>query len=529
VPAWVVGAFEAETGARITGPHGFEHGRHEIVADVELMPGGVVRDRDGHPIGNARVFLHVTYGDRTDRTTIIADPSGPHVGEVSAGFRCGDARALECTMPGFLPIGKKSVDVVPGVDEHELTVVMDRAPGKLMLGRIVDPTGLPVALEAILERRFAIHGANQRSPKSSVWAITAGVKPPPLLAGSPTDATIVEGRLDFGANMYEFVLPEEFRGSLQLQISKHVVATAPLGDLARAPDLICDEGVLPDSMKVKNVAVRYVDAESKQPIDLRGEQLPLTAMDPTGTCVPMAQEESDPNNGLIVDRCASASLRFDSDVAGCAAGLRFVDIPAGPAAPAAAPLIIEAPPAAKTVHGFALHADGRPLAKAALAVFCRTDAGIIDATTQPTVTSEEGEFECAGLAKGEHLLVVSAEPEEAPAAGRLVASDGVTEVELKTSLGVATSFRLVTKPEVAHDWKIRCFRLSDRSGLALVRPRCDWPKLTSSNDAIVLALAPGRCTVDVQPPHFREAKLEFDVPAPVVIEIPVEPNEAPKK
>jgi RNA polymerase sigma-70 factor (ECF subfamily) len=534
VPGWSLGAFEAKTGARITEPRCFERGRSEMDVNVELMPGnvvrGVVRDREGNPIGNARVFLHVTYGGRTTRSTIIAEPSGPHAGEFSAGFRCGDSREIECFMPGFLSIPKKRVDVAqpdvaPRVDEMELTVVMDRAPGRLVRGRIVDPTGLPVALEPILERHFAIQGAARRTLKTSVWAITAGVQPPPLLAGTPTDSTIVEGRIDFVANMYEIVVPEDFRGSVQLQISKYVVGTAPLGDLARAPDVACDERVLPASTTVRNVAVRYVDAESKQPIDLTGEQLPPTAMDPTGTFVPLVKEESDPEHGVIVYRCASTSLRFEPFIAGYAFAQRFVDLPA---VPAAEPLILEVPPAARIVRGVARHADGRPLARAALSVYRSTPEGIADATTQPTVTSDEGEFEFSGLAKGEHFVVVSAEPEEAPVVARFVASDRVTEVELRTSVGVTTAFKLVTKPENG-TWDLPYFRISDASDLTLFCPRYDWPKLTRSSDSIVLSLLPGHYTVTAQPPHFRESKLEFDVPAPGVVEIPVEPNEAPKK
>ncbi len=534
VPGWSLGAYEAKTGARITEPRCFERGRSEMDANVELMPGsvvrGVVRDREGNPIGNARVFLHVTYGGRSTRSTIIAEPSGPHAGEFSAGFRCGDSREIECFMPGFLSIPKKRVDVAqpdvaPRVDEMELTVVMDRAPGRLVRGRIVDPTGLPVALEPILERHFAIQGAGRRTLKTSVWAIAAGVKPPPLLAGTPTDSTIVEGRIDFVANMYEVVVPDDFRGSVQLQVSKYVVGTAPLGDLSRAPDVTCDERVLPASTTVMKVAVRYVDAESKQPIDLSGEQLPPTAMDPTGTYVPLVKEESDLKHGLVVYRCASGSMRFEPFIAGYAFAQRFVDVPA---VPSAEPLILEVPPAARIVRGVARHADGRPLARAALSVYRSTPEGIVDATTQPTVTSDEGEFEIAGLAKGEHFVVVSGEPEEAPVVTRFVASDQVTDVELRTSVGVTTSFKLVTKPENG-TWDLPYFRISDASDLTLFCPRYDWPKLTKSSDSIVLSLLPGHYTVTAQPPHFRESKLEFDVPAPGVVEIPVEPNEAPKK
>ena len=141
---------------------------------------------------------------------------------------------------------------------------------------------------------------------------------------------------------------------------------------------------------------------------------------------------------------------------------------------------------------------------------------------------DEGEFELSGLAKGEHFVVVSAEPEEAPGVARFVASDQGTDVELRTSVGVKTSFKLVTKPENG-TWDLPYFCISDANDLTLFCPRFDWPKLAQSSDAIVLSLLPGHYTVTAQPRHFREAKVEFDVPAPGVVEIPVEPNEPPKK
>ena len=104
----------------------------------------------------------------------------------------------------------------------------------------------------------------------------------------------------------------------------------------------------------------------------------------------------------------------------------------------------------------------------------------------------------------------------------------MSEVALTTSVGVPTSFKIVTKAGDA-DWKIPYFCISDREGLNLFCPRYDWPKLTSSNDAIVVSLVPGHYSVVVEPQRFLPSRIEFDVPAPGPIEIPVEPKEAPKR
>jgi hypothetical protein len=183
-----------------------------------------------------------------------------------------------------------------------------------------------------------------------------------------------------------------------------------------------------------------------------------------------------------------------------------------PREPQPLPMNLEIPPANCGVHGFAFHADGRPFAKAEISVFRANPAGWIDATGPHTVTNADGEFEFAALAKGDHAVVVSGQPNEAPGVARFVASDSYPEVEVHSSLGRATLFRILGKPTDRVTPPNPQFQILDSTGLVLEDLHSHWASVSKSPEAVTLRLEDGHYTVIVERYGFRQARLEFDVP-----------------
>jgi hypothetical protein len=529
VSGWAIGAYEPTLGAMVSDVHEFDHEHHELGVDVRLMQGtflhGSVRDEDGKPVGAARLFIFTTCGKRSAQVSVVADPVGPSIGDFDADFLCGEPIEVGCGTPGFLPTRRAAVKITPHAKETLFPITLKRRPGILVRGRIVDPNGDPIDFGPLLKSRFASDEPQLRWIRATVWAIAKEAKVPPvLLATMGVDKSIIEGRIDFAESWYEVVVPEGFHGSLELRIFMTRVGSAPLDDPHDSPELECDEGLLPEESLLTTFAVRYVDAETKAPIDLEREDILPQATD-AEAYAPIMLSESDPKHGLIKYHCGSGFLKLEPVIHGYVMNLVITDVPK---IPQTDPMIVEIPPAKAGVHGFAYHADGRPFAKAEISVFRATRDGWVDTTGPLTVTNPDGEFEFDALAKGEHVIVLSGQPEEAPAVAHFVASDPHPELEIRTSVGRSTRFHILMKLPPDAPPADPQFRILDRNGFTLENLHSHWASVSKSPDEVTLRLEDGHYTVIVGRPGFREKRIEFDVPRET-LDIPLEPVDGDSK
>ena len=528
-PGWLVGAYEPTLGAMVSEVHEFDREHEELAIDVKLMPGsivrGTVRDEEGTPIGGARVFLFMTCARPTLRTTIVAESEGPHVGEFDAGFVCADPIEIGCGTPGFVPTPRAKVEIAPHTTETVVPITLKRKPGIVVRGRIVDSNGGRVALGPLLEAHFASDDLKLLPLRATVWAIAQETKRPPVLAPNmKVGEGIFEGRIDFAEGRYEVVVPEGFRGAIDLRMFNVVVGSAPLEDPHQSPDLPCDAARLPATSLLTKFAVRFVDAETKEPIDVAQEDV-LPEANNGDAYVPIVLAESDPKHGLITYRCAAGYLKLEPVIHGYVMNLSFVDVPKEPRPE---PMIFEMPPAKAGVHGFALHSDGRPFARAPISVFRRTPGGWVDSTGPETLANPDGEFEFDALGKGEHVAVLSGMPDEAPSVVRFVASDPFPDVELRASVGREIRIRVVAKPKKGPPATRQDLQILDREGLQIEHLHSDWDAGSASPDEISLRLDDGHYTVTVERNGYAETRLDFDVPRES-LDVPLEPLDSVSK
>lgn len=523
LPGWAIGAYEPSVGAMVSDAVDFDHDHLEARIDVKLMRGtvlrGSVRDEDGAPVGAARVFLFTTIGKQTTRLSFHTQPSGAAVGTFDMGFRCGDSFEIGCGTPTFFNTKRGKVTIAPDTKETPFKITLKRRPGILVRGRIVDAAGAPYRLEALLDERYPSSPPTSRLFRAAIWAIAPDAKlPTPLLAGVATGEGVIEGRIDFVASAYEVVVPEGFRGSLELRVFKTVVGSAPLNDLARPPDLQCDGDLLPKPPALVTFTVRYVDSVTKLPIDLDREELLPGGSDaqPEG---PVLDSILDAKQGVVRYRSVPGTVKLQALLRGHALSLFAVPVAEKEAAE---PVTLEVAPSNAGVHGFAFHADGRPFAKAGLSLFRASPAGFVDYTVGPTAANTEGEFEFEPLAKDEHVLVVSGQPDEAPGVARFVAAEPFPDVEVRTTAGHATRFHVAAEP-IPNATPATEFAIVDASGLVLEDLGAKWSRLASSPDDVTATLADGHYAVRASRLGYRVARVEFDVPAKETVEVPLEP------
>jgi hypothetical protein len=519
IPGWAIGAFASNVGATITPVLDFDHDHLELAADLKLTHGvelhGRVRDESGIGIGTAPLVLHVTCGKSETTQNFITQPIGATVGNIDFGFQCGDAFEIECKAPGFESTGRMKIVVTPETHEKTLDFVLRRKPGVVVRGKIVDASGQPIDFERLLTARFPRESPGERAWKAALWAV------PP---GDPSPAERIEGRSEFDASTYEFVLPESFRGTLVLRIDKSTVGTAPLTDVAKPPDLPCLEERLPKRGTETNYAVLYVDAETKEPIDLEHEAV-LPQLSDGQTFAQILRPASDLKHGLVRYRWSPGFAKIEPYIRGYALCLYFTDVPE---TESREPRRVEVPPVRGGVRGVALHADGSPCAKMRVSTFRPSADGMLEASV-PTVTNADGEFEFASLAKGEHFVVVTGQPVEAPGITRFEVADPYPEIELRATTGHATSFRLLSKPS-PRARPTPHFRIFDESGVTVENLGGVWDQLSKSKDEITVTLADGHYSVAVDRAGDREARVEFDVPAPGdAVEVRLEPLEPGSK
>jgi len=525
--AWQAAAFDRRVGAVVTALQTFDRNHVAAIADLRLVPGaflrGTVRDSDGSPIGNATLLLYCTLPDGPTREAIAPDATGPNVGHFDVGFRCGDPIEIECRAPGFVTAKRLKIELDHLSEQTVTDVTLERRPGKIVRGKVVDPSGGPMDLQALADDVLAAVPPSTRLTRVKLFAIPASDPPTAIVPGGNLPAGTVEGRIDYVAQTYEVVVPEDFRGRLELQFAWTVVGTAELTNPELAPDLPIDGRRMNREGALTTFAIRYVEADTHVPIDLEKEFAPPAGGD--GNFVQAkASSASDLRNGLVVYTCARGFFAVDVTITGHATGLYSFDAIDPPRKD---PVVLEIPRADAGVRGIATCADGRPLSKAVVSVYRRDGDRLIDSTGEDVATNLDGEFEIPHLAKREHVLVVSGWPDGAPCVLRVAAGDPFPYVEARCAAEPPTRFRFASKVELESGDRT-LFRIQDEDGLDLERFRDNVEIWECKTNDVAVPLGKGHYVAIVERSGCRKSRVDFEVPAAETIEISLEPDAPPK-
>jgi hypothetical protein len=357
-----------------------------------------------------------------------------------------------------------------------------------------------------------------RTKKVSLLAVASDSNVDAPAAGGVTGARPIDGRIDYAEGVYDVVVDAGFRGALELRIAGTVVGTASLTDLSAPPDLVCDPDRLPRLVPSVRFSVRFVDAETREAIDLSKEPYPPQISD--GSWIkPTTPTDDDLRRGIVLYGCKPGDHAIRSLLAGHAASLFPVVVPD---VATKEPVTIDVPRSDAGIRGTVLHADGSPFAKANVTVYRVTPTGLVDASGTNLATNADGAFQFNLLAKGEHVVVVAGPPDEAPGVARVVATAPFTPVEIRTVVGHATRFRIVAVPRDEEPATTR-YRILDGDGVVVDDPHRNWSNATSTFDEFAATLRAGRYVVVVERDGFRDRRLEFDVPAGDTISLALEP------
>jgi RNA polymerase sigma-70 factor (ECF subfamily) len=529
LPGWEIGAFDGGIGSVVTDVQSIRRGREEITVDLKLARGvnlhGNSVDESGAPLGNARITVFRTYRGVESPLNLMSGAYGARLGHYEAGFVCGDSLEAECTAPGFVGSPRSRIEIRPDASDVALDFTLKRRPGSVVRGRIVDPSGAPLKLEALLQKRFAAVSPISRVARVSVRAI-------PSTSSSVAEAGVdameegsVLGRVDFVQGMYDVVLDHGFRGTLELRIERAVVGSAPLTDLEHPPDLPCDAERIPKEAASTRFALRFVDAESREAIDLGTQPYPPQLTE--GSWIQSStMPDDDLRHGIAHYGCKPGNVRVRVIISpDFAAGLYPIVVPE---AEPKEPITLEVPRARAGIRGTVLHADGRPFARSFVSVYRVTPGGLIDASAMNLATNDDGEFQFNSLAQGEHVVVASGTPDEAPGVLRVVAEAPFTPVEIHTVAGQATRFRILAEAS-SEDSPVTQYRIEDGDGVVVDDPHRNWSTSSGTFDELSATLRSGRYVLVVERRGYRARRLEFDVPAGDTMTVALEPLEPRSK
>ncbi len=517
LPGWSVGAYEPRVGAMVRGLVAFDQSHVDARADLQLMPGrfvrGVILDETGEPIGNAhvRLFLHGPTSDLVARAATT--PSGTSAGEFDFGFRCGEQIDIECDVPGFVDLPRTRVEIVAHSEAQPLKYTLERKPGDLVQGRIVDSKGSAFDLESLLVRMFPASKPGGRAARARVFATPSDTTSSDV--GQPTAHKPYEGRVNFALGRYEVVVPAGFGGTLELRIDETRLGTALLPDSKSSPDLVCDERSIPAARPTVEITARFVDEESKQPIDLEHEDiLPIASNEEKFFQV--VKDKCDLRRGLVCYECEPGFLRIDESLDGYVTTARFTTCPQTSPRDETT---IEIPRANALIRGTLHHADGSAYPKCPLLFFRRVSPGKAEQSGFPVATNNDGDFESMALAKGDYFVVVNGADGESTAVRPVVASDPPQEFDVRMTVGVPTRFRIVTDRPVKNP-PPRHFMIIDANGVMVESLNRD-PALESAPDEFSATIDAGHYHVIVERAGYQRAIVEFDVPTNGSIEIPL--------
>jgi hypothetical protein len=506
---WQIGAFEPSFGARVSEVRSFRRAQPELTVDARLVPGshirGTVADDAGRPIGNAVVRLVCKDVDGESDEIFIAEPRGDALGTFDCGFRSGDPIRIECHAPGFKTSIQADVEFETPMDEVVMDFEMHRRPGVIVRGRIVDPVGQPLDLLRLLEERRPDLSRENLPWHATLWAIPVADPGAPPLDGLSRPKGSCEGRIDYVANTYEVVVPERFRGVLELRVDRGLVGTATL-DPGQPPDLPCDAAGIPKAGASTTLAIRFVDAETKLPIDLCRDAAPPQGNDGEHVSA-KPTSNSDPAKGFVEYRCAPGFFKLDVAITGYEHALHFLD---APEEQSPEPLTLEVPRAAAAVHGTVLHADGSPDSRASVTIFRKDRDGMVDVSGAVVATNPDGEFGFESIAKGERFVVVSGSSGEAPAVVHLDVAPGLAPLEIRRVAAAPTRFRVVSAaaPKLARTILL----ILDANGLRVGGDESHATEKEPSRSDFAFPLAPGHYTAQIERDGFQPREIPLDVP-----------------
>ncbi len=521
LPGWAIGAYDPKSGAVLSELVELDRLHLERTVDVQLVRGvrvkGRVTDEAGTPIAGARLAFDTTGGGKSWRINAVSAAFGPRIGEFEFDYQCGETFQISCGAATFVRTKRATMTLKPGATTATLPFKLVRKPGVLVRGAIVDPAGDPVVFAPLLEEALTSQEPALRATLAVVWAVAAGTKMPAGLMPTMSAPGVTEGRIDFAKSAYEVVVPEGFTGSLELRVLNWSLGSAELDDLQAPPEIECNPERVPEGVRATTFTARFVDATTKAPIDLRSEASPPELF-LQGIAAPRVLSGCDLERGVVEYRCLPEATRIDAKLRGYAHMRLPVVIPK---VPAREPTTFELLPATSTLRGTALRADGKPLATTKVALFRRTTEGWSDVTGSFRVTNLDGEFAFESLADGEHAVVVSGRPDEAPGVARFVASGATANVEVRSRWGRLVRFAILRGEGRSGEPKFTDVRILDRDGLQIEQ----YDNLDSdpvvSLDSSTVVLADGRYTVTVSSFKDGEGRVEFDAPREVV-EIPLE-------
>lgn len=523
LPGWTIGAFDPASGAGMSEPLAFSRAEREKSVDLQLARGAFIRgsviDEAGAAIGGATVTLSMGDGRGEWRAAVDSMAIGSRLGDYDLDFRCGDWFEVSCAAPTFQATERRRVEIAHGAMEIVAPIQLKRAAGVLAQGAIVDSRGDPTEIAALLETRFAGGTQEERLKRATVWAIALGAQPSEPLVRSGSTPGVIEGRLDLVQNVYQVVVPGNFSGRIELRLDGQCVAASSFTDPHAPPAIVCDKETVPEFDYITTWAARFVDANTRAPLDLREATDRLVFW---GIEARLVAAECDLERGLVALRGNAGLVTLMSEFPGYAPTRFILNVRRRPDHQ---PITLEVAPAVTRLHGFAYRSDGRPISKAEVEVLRATPDGWIDATTFPFVTNADGEFELAAVAAGEHAVVISGLTDEAPGIVRFVPSEATTEIQVRTTPGRTVHLRLRWKAADLGAHPPTTLAILDQHGLPVVRlNNFQSGSNTMPLDSATLHLDDGRYTIDVESEGYRNAIVDFDVPREL-LEILLEPQE----
>lgn len=520
---WMAGATDAEGDCALSECLVFSAKRRSVACELTLYPAvelhGRVVATDGTPIGGARVDVcFVRNGEQAASQDFISAMTGPDKGAWTTGRHPAESFNVAADAPGF--VQKREwlhVDLPAGRRDARVDVVLEPREGVVVKGSIVDESGRTFDL---LQRVATLDGNLGWGDRKLARLLAFAVSDPG--AAPEVGAALVgardPGRVLFDERSYEFRLPATFRGWLALTLEERVVGVARLDETSNAPPL----PFTPSRGQTSDTAfvfVTVVDGASGAVVDPRAANVfvdsvlatasgnakhaPASVVAPAGTTafiVPLGRVAVRVIRNGCVSSCPELVLSEPGERVEVTVTLSSADC---------------------GIRGRARDHDGHPLASANVNVYRATGRGLEGVPIEPAQTNSDGSFHLRGLAAGEYTVVVDGGSDAAAVAKATAASPPLPPIEVSSTTGVATNFRITAPPSPDRNCSLT-MRIVDGAGVPVVNELGAFLQMWSDREAFSATLAPGRYRVYVWIHGCREGSVDFDVPAAGTVEIPVE-------
>jgi RNA polymerase sigma-70 factor (ECF subfamily) len=510
--AWSVAAIHPELGAAWQAGVVAASASRPATVDLVLEPGVVFRGRvtrpDGAACANARVEI-----DAFPRGRAIRSGWGTSFGAISTDengrYRTlaipGVAFELTASPPGpprqrrFIP--KRSGVLEAGADggEREVDLVFDPLVTVRGSLRVADGRPFGVAIRAAFD---AGELASSSDSGFVLYAMTIdprvalGLRPP----GDPQwvpSCSRIDGAVDVDAATYSIALLDPGMTHLALIARRKLLAWAPLSAVdggapsVNGPELVVDLSSLPSPIHGGTLAVRVVDAATKEPVVRAGLSWTSGYRDGDRT--------SWRNDAANADVAGTATLELPAgetslqiQASGYAAASEFVRMVAG----AREVRVVELERAARTVVGVVHLPTGGAAAGAKILAYRSTSGGWLP--IGPVVPCDSnGRFELREM-PGKEFVVVASCPPLAPGVARV--DPGVEGIDVTLQAGVAFNVDVVARDE-RQVGLFRC-RMLDAEGIPVVdelRPGSSRPHSGREE----LHVLPGEYVVEVHAVEYE--------------------------